>query len=364
MQGDFRAFRDRGNKITAVVGISEGGATRQGLHLVHKLCDASHVFHETGRTFHPKIYFFTGPDDWSVFIGSNNLTAGGVFWNYEAAVEISGSFGSPDDVALAGQFTGLFDELLRDSEVCKPLDDALIKLLIESPVYRIGDEIRMAGRRRSAAARTGAGEPVFGRSRHTKTPDPGKPGKNSTKVSSGAPKDHVGHVDDVNYVNYVDDQPAMPSELLSHSWFKKMSASDAQRPPKAESKTTGNLRLSQAQHPIDQKTYFRKVFFADAQWEAKENARGVQEKAKVPFEVVIGAQSLGVHEIVIDHADYRIAGQGNVPTWLHWGEALTAHLKAHDHTGHYVTIETFEDGSRRLTISADPIGEINVSEGA
>lgn len=154
VEGDFRAFRDRGNKITAVVGISEGGATRQGLHLVHKICDASYVFHETGRTFHPKIYFFTGADDWSVFIGSNNLTAGGVFWNYEAAVEISGSFASPDDVALAGQFTALFDQLLEDSDVCKPLDDALIKLLIESPVFRIGDEIRMAGRQRSGATRT------------------------------------------------------------------------------------------------------------------------------------------------------------------------------------------------------------------
>ncbi|MGW7323206.1 hypothetical protein [Streptomyces sp. NPDC054845] len=336
------------------MGISEGGATRQGLHLVHKICNKAYVFHDAGRTFHPKIYFFTGANDWAAFIGSNNLTAGGVFWNYEAAVEISGSFGSADDVELAGQFAALFDDLLHDDGVCKPLDDALIKLLIESPVYRIGDEIRMAGRRRAGTARQGdEGEQIFRRSQHSKSADPRKPnGKEPSSVQQNDPTAaEVGG----------DDGPALPSELLSHSWFKKMSASDAQRPTNPNSNPIGSLKLTKARHPIDQKTYFRNVFFANAAWEAETNGKGVKEEARVPFEVVIGTTSLGVHEIAIDHADYRIAGQSNVPTWLHWGEHLLTYLKAHDYTGHYVTIETFEDGSRRLTISADPIGEIKVS---
>ncbi|WP_437016315.1 hypothetical protein [Streptomyces sp. enrichment culture] len=346
VEDHLKAFRTGGGKVICVVGISEGGATRQGLDLTYKVCDNSYVLHDAGRTFHPKVYLFTGPKDWSLFIGSNNLTAGGVFWNYEAALEVSGSYDDPQDAGLAQQVQGWFDALLGDTGICKPLNLDMIKQLIESPQYRIGDEIRMRSRHIGPAKTPG--DSLFGKSIKGKHGDP----------FGGLKEGVLPAVKEATSLT-LEDEPAGPHEILVHSWFKKMSRSDAQRPEGAKSTVTGSLKLTKAKHPIDQKSYFRHSFFSDLEWAvAKQTPKGIQEKAQVAFEVLIGSKVLGTYDLVIDHADYRIANQGNVPTWLHWGEELGAYLKSHDHADDYVTIERFEDGSYRLTISTDPVGEI------
>jgi hypothetical protein len=47
----------------------------------------------------------------------------------------------------------------------------------------------------------------------------------------------------------------------------------------------------------------------------------------------------------LSHAPDREAGQGNVPTVLHWGPQLNALLRATDCSGHIVRIERLDDGS-------------------
>jgi hypothetical protein len=343
----FASFRARGGRITALVGISEGGATRQGLHLTVSACDLPYVFHDAGRTFHPKVYLFSGKDDWSLFIGSNNVTAGGTFWNYEAALEVSGSRHDPDGAPLLRQVEDWLDGLIADTGVCKTLNAELIKDLIETPAYRIGDEIRMTSKKAEGPGdHTSGEEPLFGRSTRPRHPDPARPGSTGGG-GEPAPEPVVW-----------EDSPLEKSEILTHSWFKKLSPSDAQRPGGAKSKVTGNLRLSQYRHRINKVTYFRHRLFGTASWEAEEKPGGIQETATMEFEVVMGTVSHGTHRLTVDHAVHRAAGQGNVTTVLHWGTTLSGYLKtAADHTHDYVTIECFADGSRRLTISADPIGE-------
>ena len=74
------AFRKRGGKTSAIVGIDEGGATVQGLELALQLIDDVRVYHVLGRrTFHPKVYFASGVSSAHLLVGSNNLTAGGLF---------------------------------------------------------------------------------------------------------------------------------------------------------------------------------------------------------------------------------------------------------------------------------------------
>src|SRR5436309_3293255 len=54
VQRSLEAIRGRG-RVQLIVGISEGGATRQGLELALELASDVYVFHDpTGRTFHPK----------------------------------------------------------------------------------------------------------------------------------------------------------------------------------------------------------------------------------------------------------------------------------------------------------------------
>ena len=46
------------------------------------------LYHERGRTFHPKIYLFSGKDEALVIMGSSNWTKGGLSENLEANVVV------------------------------------------------------------------------------------------------------------------------------------------------------------------------------------------------------------------------------------------------------------------------------------
>ena len=72
------AFRSRGGSVRMVVGVSEGGATEEGLQLAMDLSDSAFVFHGPGRTFHPKVYSASGANQRELLVGSINLTAGGL----------------------------------------------------------------------------------------------------------------------------------------------------------------------------------------------------------------------------------------------------------------------------------------------
>ena len=73
-------FRNAGGHITLIVGVSEGGASKEGLELAAQIADESYIFHDPQRTFHPKVYFASSHDTNSLLVGSSNLTAGGLGW--------------------------------------------------------------------------------------------------------------------------------------------------------------------------------------------------------------------------------------------------------------------------------------------
>lgn len=77
---------------------------------------------DTEATFHPKIYAFTYADRSTVFVGSANLTAGGLSNNYEASARVDGA-----DGALAAEVAAHLDELIEEEVVVpatkKRIDD-------------------------------------------------------------------------------------------------------------------------------------------------------------------------------------------------------------------------------------------------
>ncbi|MGW5851541.1 hypothetical protein ACWFQ8_26950 [Streptomyces sp. NPDC055254] len=352
----LQGFAARGGLITSVVGISEGGATRQGLSATLDLPGESYVFHDSGRTFHPKIYLFTGPDHWSALVGSSNLTAGGLYWNYEASLAVSGDRADADSRTVVSDLEGWFGKLIRDTEVCLPLTKKLIEQLVLDPECRIGNEDRInaRGARPAAGPAYLEGPLLFGRSKNAKHPDPAKrPRRADAPLSSDlSPEPAYLEGDDTT----LEDVPLGESEIITHAWHKKMTASDAQQPKGEKSNPTGHIKLSQAKHALDHKTYFRNHFFSDLEWKKVQKGSKVHEQASVSFQVIVGAKNHGVHALFLDHAPHRVSNQNNVPTWLHWGDYLGKYLRDKDHVGEYVTIERFEDGSRQLTIATDPIG--------
>ena len=83
LKPSLEKFRTSGGHIKAVVGIDQGNTTAQGLKLLLPLCDELYVYHSASpvQTFHPKVYVFESGEKAIVFIGSSNLTTGGLFTN-------------------------------------------------------------------------------------------------------------------------------------------------------------------------------------------------------------------------------------------------------------------------------------------
>lgn len=78
-------FKARGSEINIFVGIDLDGTSYEALISLSKLADKLYVVHtESDQTFHSKVYNFKKKDRSIVVVGSNNLTAGGLWTNLES----------------------------------------------------------------------------------------------------------------------------------------------------------------------------------------------------------------------------------------------------------------------------------------
>jgi hypothetical protein len=163
------------------VGIDVGGTSVEGLQM---LLDAVRpqggevwVFRNEDfarPTFHPKIYVFERPGDAIVFVGSGNLTSGGLFTNYEATVCLRLALSEADDAALLREVTGALDAWCDPGAgLALPLTPELLEQLERDGL--VVRETRAQGDERNAAAeaareRSGTLESPFGRQRIPRAP--------------------------------------------------------------------------------------------------------------------------------------------------------------------------------------------------
>lgn len=82
----LRRLRQRGGTVVAFVGVDFKGTSYEALVNLFNLCDELYVVHaENGaRTFHPKVYVVRNSQTAWVAVGSNNLTGGGLWTNWES----------------------------------------------------------------------------------------------------------------------------------------------------------------------------------------------------------------------------------------------------------------------------------------
>lgn len=82
-------FRKRGGKVNVYVGVDLGGTSYEALTALLLHTDTLNIVHsEKWQTFHSKIYQFVGTDKGLVIVGSQNLTGGGLWTNFESSVLI------------------------------------------------------------------------------------------------------------------------------------------------------------------------------------------------------------------------------------------------------------------------------------
>ncbi len=82
-------FRRRGSKVNVYVGVDLAGTSYEALTALLLHTDSLNVVQsEKWQTFHSKIYQFVGSDKGLVIVGSQNLTGGGLWTNFESSVLI------------------------------------------------------------------------------------------------------------------------------------------------------------------------------------------------------------------------------------------------------------------------------------
>ena len=124
--------RAQGWDVKIVVGIDQGGTSKQALDEIEALGVRGYIYHinHPGNSviFHPKIYLFEGADNYAAIIGSNNLTTNGLVRNAECATLIRGSKEDSFYSQLYSYWSGLFN--LSDTAL-RPITRAFIDELFE-----------------------------------------------------------------------------------------------------------------------------------------------------------------------------------------------------------------------------------------
>lgn len=363
LKEELAAFREGGGIVRLVVGIDEGGATAPGLMQVIEIADEPYVFHDReSRTFHPKLYLAEGSDSASLLVGSSNLTAGGLFTNYEASLEARFDLPADEDDPALVAVRDYIQRLVDDEKLCRPLDRPLLDRLVSDRRYAIAkQERRRSGPVDSLPPGAGAtdidqdgktgekgGPEIFGRSQNTRVGVPSLGGDARAELErleaeAGADGDSTSPQSG--------SWSASGAPSVAKTWSKRLTASDAQHPPSPSSNPLGNMRLTQAGHDIPWLTWFRHELFGTQTWAIERDRKGNQiEVATVPFEVTIDGRWRGTLPLNVDHAPHRESGQSNHATVLHWG-VLAPILYETDYTKWMLTIQRMSDGSYRLDIS-------------
>jgi HKD family nuclease len=118
-------------------GIDHAGTSKEGLsELLEALGTKGEgwVFHnnEGRHTFHPKVYLFENATCAECFIGSGNLTEGGLFTNYEAFVQMRLDNGNVDDQKILAHLHRILDTWTDSSQgMALKLTPALVQELVD-----------------------------------------------------------------------------------------------------------------------------------------------------------------------------------------------------------------------------------------
>ena len=127
----------RTGHVEIIAGIDHRGTSAEGLQdLLEAVSPRGRVIVFHNRlpfTFHPKVYLFKSPTAADVMIGSGNLTEGGLFTNYEAALRLLLDLADPKQAAILQSMERVLDTWADLSTgTALALDDALLARLIET----------------------------------------------------------------------------------------------------------------------------------------------------------------------------------------------------------------------------------------
>lgn len=167
-------LKELGSEVHFTIGIDMGGTSQEVLkELLTWEVDVRIVKNRIPRhTFHPKLYVFEWDSSAQIILGSNNLTDGGFFGNYEGASNTYYSF--PEEQDLFDIAKNELENFLEPTgPTTYPLTNEFLKRMIETGAVLSETEIRekRGAENHRANSYVRGKEPIFG-TESIKTPPP------------------------------------------------------------------------------------------------------------------------------------------------------------------------------------------------
>lgn len=157
----LKEFTEEGGAVYAAVGIDQGGTSYEALGTLLNLPAELYVVHNRSQasTFHLKVYALIGETRGKLYVGSNNLTGGGLYTNYETALCQEFDL---TQLPVAQEFVDMVNILkrfLQEGPCCKRVTPNLLQTMYDHRLVSTERELRA----KNEAARAGAeGERLFG----------------------------------------------------------------------------------------------------------------------------------------------------------------------------------------------------------
>ena len=326
-------LRARGGTARLLFGVDLKGTSRQGVALAQKHFSDLYVVHDPSRTFHPKIYLALGARVGYALIGSNNLTAGGLWHNYESAM--LATFNPRSEPAIAEGVKAYEKKLLDDDAICKRLTRRVVQRLEDEGhlADEASDRRHRVEDRASRRQQRGRGPaPLFTSSQVEKRsrPAPVRSTPARRRIPSRSRRQLATSID---------------------SWWKELTVGDAQRPP--DGHPTGNITLTNVPRDQDRATFFRRVLFGAERWrQSYDERRRRTELATIQADVQFDDDDLGRHELTVVYRPYR-KERSRATTVLRWGDELLEELRRRNLAGRYLLIERADVGTYRIRVMED-----------
>lgn len=338
---------ERGSVIRIIVGIDLGGTSREVLEELARWNCEVFVYHNPlpHATFHPKIYLFESYGPVVLIIGSNNLTDGGLYTNYEAATRYD--LNLPEDEEEYRRILNPLAGFIEPTgQTVQPLTVDLIQILSERGLLPTEIDARRSRRERQRQSQEGRTE--VPRNPFTAVNVPRAPILHP-KLRELLPRAQVAESSEQQESPLI--RRPRPEGILV--WRKKLPRTDALQ-TRPGSHHVGGVRLTQANFEdqsgkrIDQTTYFRRLF-DDYDWEPESARHADQEHAFIPMRIIIGGEDFGIRNFEISHKPSGESGQANYTTILRWGREFNNVVISQNLTGKVFSLyETPEEEAQFL----------------
>ncbi|OFN46042.1 phospholipase D family protein [Rothia sp. HMSC071F11] len=163
-------FRLAKGRVTAYVGIDLDGTSYEALTTLNQSVDSLNIIHsETSQTFHPKIFNFVNDKDILTIVGSHNLTAGGLWTNFESSFIAAADLTQMDGKKLQQSIDDYVNELKILGNSFKHVkDQGFIEELLEDGY--ISQEVLQKINRKEARQNQSKLQPKFGAGKHIALP--------------------------------------------------------------------------------------------------------------------------------------------------------------------------------------------------